>query len=65
MLDGIDYGLVLTILAIVGLLAMSGFFSGSETALTAASDARMHQLENEGLKRRAIRQAGDDKAEDG
>ncbi len=54
MLDGIDYGLVLTILAIVGLLAMSGFFSGSETALTAASDARMHQLENEGHQGAAL-----------
>jgi len=31
--------------AIVGLIVSSGFFSGSETALTAASRARMHQLE--------------------
>lgn len=31
-------------LAIVVLLALSGFFSGSETALTGASKARMHQL---------------------
>jgi Mg2+/Co2+ transporter CorB len=30
---------------------MSAFFSGSETALTAASRARMHQLEKEGDKR--------------
>lgn len=35
------------------LLCMSGFFSGSETALTAASRARMHQLEKEGDKRAA------------
>jgi Mg2+/Co2+ transporter CorB len=41
------------ILAIVVLLGMSGFFSGSETALTAASRARMHQLEKEGDKRAA------------
>ena len=41
------------IIAIVVLLAMSGFFSGSETALTAASRARMHQLEKEGDKRAA------------
>lgn len=35
------------------LLCMSGFFSGSETALTAASRARMHSLEREGDKRAA------------
>lgn len=36
---------------IVVLLLLSGFFSGSETALTAASRPRMHQLENDGNKR--------------
>jgi len=30
---------------------LSAFFSGSETALTAASHARMHTLEKEGDKR--------------
>ncbi|MAN46431.1 MAG: HlyC/CorC family transporter [Alphaproteobacteria bacterium] len=39
------------IIAILVLLGMSAFFSGSETALTAASRARMHQLEKEGDKR--------------
>ena len=39
------------LIAIALLLLMSGFFSGSETALTAASRARMHQLEKEGDKR--------------
>lgn len=39
--------------AVVVLLAFSGFFSGSETALTAASRARMHALEKEGDKRAA------------
>ncbi|KCZ54153.1 membrane protein [Hyphomonas beringensis] len=39
------------IIAIFVLLGMSAFFSGSETALTAASRARMHQLEKEGDKR--------------
>ncbi len=38
-------GFALTILV---LLCLSAFFSGSETALTAASRARMHQLEKEG-----------------
>ena len=39
------------LIAIIFLLALSGFFSGSETALTAASRARMHQLEQDGNKR--------------
>jgi Mg2+/Co2+ transporter CorB len=43
-------GLVLTALAVLVLLVLSGFFSGSETALTAASRARMHQLERSGDK---------------
>ena len=42
-----------TIVFIIILLMMSGFFSGSETALTAASRARMHQLEKSGDKRAA------------
>ncbi|PKP81259.1 MAG: hypothetical protein CVT79_11410 [Alphaproteobacteria bacterium HGW-Alphaproteobacteria-18] len=37
--------------AIVILLMISAFFSGSETALTAASRARMHALERDGDKR--------------
>lgn len=44
----------LTILAIVALIALSGFFSGSETALTAASRARMHSLENNGDVRAGV-----------
>ncbi len=42
---------MLTGLAIIILIMMSGFFSGSETALTAASRARMHQLAREGNRR--------------
>ncbi|KCZ91715.1 HlyC/CorC family transporter [Hyphomonas johnsonii] len=41
------------IIAILVLLGLSAFFSGSETALTAASRARMHQLEKEGDRRAA------------
>jgi Mg2+/Co2+ transporter CorB len=41
----------LTILAILCLIGVSGFFSGSETALTAASRARMHSLETSGETR--------------
>jgi Mg2+/Co2+ transporter CorB len=40
--------------AIVGLIIISAFFSGSETALTAASKARMHALEQDGNKRAHI-----------
>ncbi|MBO0346627.1 HlyC/CorC family transporter [Roseibium limicola] len=41
----------LAIAAIIILLILSGFFSGSETALTAASRARMHHMEKNGDKR--------------
>lgn len=44
----------LTSAGILLLLAMSFFFSGSETALTAASRARMHQLARSGDKRAAL-----------
>jgi Mg2+/Co2+ transporter CorB len=43
--------LLLTAGAILLLLILSGFFSGSETALTAASRSRMHQLAKQGNKR--------------
>src|SRR3954471_11291514 len=42
--------LILFSIVIVVLVGMSGFFSGSETALTAVSRARMHQLEREGSR---------------
>lgn len=38
----------------VALLLLSAFFSASETALTAASRARMHRLQSEGSKRAAL-----------
>ncbi len=46
--------LVLTVLAILVLIVLSGFFSGSETAVTAASRARMHALERKGEQRAGI-----------
>jgi Mg2+/Co2+ transporter CorB len=49
-----DASLWLSLLAIVALLAMSFFFSGSETALTAASRARMHQLARNGNARATL-----------
>jgi len=39
------------VVAIFALICLSAFFSGSETALTASSRARMHQLEKAGDKR--------------
>ncbi|WP_320178398.1 HlyC/CorC family transporter [Roseovarius pacificus] len=46
--------MVMTLLAIFFLLLLSAFFSGSETALTAASRPMMHQLEQTGDKRAGI-----------
>ena len=46
-----ETALLIPILAIVALLVLSAFFSGSETALTAASRARLHHLEREGNRR--------------
>ena len=43
-----------TTFAVLALLGLSGFFSGSETALTAASRARMHHLESNGDRRAAL-----------
>lgn len=40
--------------AIAVLILMSAFFSGSETALTAASKARLHAMEKEGNRRAAL-----------
>lgn len=51
-LTGSDIGL--TMLGILALLFLSGFFSGSETALTATSKARMLQMEKDGKKRASI-----------
>jgi Mg2+/Co2+ transporter CorB len=42
------------IIAIVALVTASAFFSGSETALTAASRARMHSLSNQGDARAGV-----------
>ncbi len=45
--------MLITAGSIVFLLMLSAFFSGSETALTATSRARMHKLESDGNKRAA------------
>jgi len=46
-----DLEILLSIAAIAILLFLSAFFSGSETALTAASRAQMHSLQRDGNKR--------------
>ncbi len=46
-----DLNLAFSLAAILALLILSGFFSGSETAMTAASRARMHQLARDGSTR--------------
>ena len=52
----------ITIGAIGLLIALSGFFSGSETALTAASRPRMHHLAGAGDRRaRAVARLSDDR----
>ncbi len=43
-----EIGLLLPIIAIIVLLVLSAFFSGSETAFTAASRVRLHAHEKEG-----------------
>ncbi len=57
-------GIEITLLALIVilLLLLSGFFSGSETALTAISRARIHALEKEGNRRASfVRRLRDDK----
>jgi Mg2+/Co2+ transporter CorB len=43
-----------SIIAVFILIGLSGFFAGSETALTAVSKARMHTLAKEGNKRAGL-----------
>ncbi|MBV1865919.1 MAG: HlyC/CorC family transporter [Rhodobacteraceae bacterium] len=54
---GFDWGFWLTLGAIVLLLVISAFFSGSETALTAASRGKLHAMADRGSNgaKRALR----------
>lgn len=47
----IDFSILTIILVLVLLLALSGFFSASETGLTGSSKARLHLLSQRGNKR--------------
>ena len=49
-----DIDLILSIVSVVVLLVLSAFFSGSETAFTAASKVRLLAREREGNKRAAL-----------
>src|SRR3546814_15338740 len=49
-----DINLALTLAGILALLVFSAFFSGSETAMTAASRPRMHTLAQDGNRRAAL-----------
>jgi Mg2+/Co2+ transporter CorB len=49
-----EIGILFTVLIILVLLALSGFFSGSETALTAASTVRLTSKAKAGNKRAAL-----------
>ncbi len=53
-LSTIDWGFWLSVVAILFLLLLSAFFSGSETALTAVSRPRMHHLARRGDRRAAM-----------
>jgi Mg2+/Co2+ transporter CorB len=53
-ITGTQETLIIGFLVITFLLFLSAFFSGSETALTAASDARLHQLSLQGNRRASI-----------
>lgn len=55
-MHGVDVGLekgdiFIAVIVVLLCVVLSGYFSASETALTAASHARMHALEKEGDKR--------------
>ncbi|HOO50103.1 MAG TPA: CNNM domain-containing protein, partial [Alphaproteobacteria bacterium] len=47
-------GIIISLVVIFFLLILSAFFSGSETALTAVSSARMHSAEKDGDKKAAL-----------
>ncbi len=49
-----EVGILIATVAIIVLLFFSAFFSGSETALTAASKARLHTREKQGSRRAAM-----------
>jgi Mg2+/Co2+ transporter CorB len=50
----VEIAAIATLAGIFVLLLLSAFFSGSETALTAASRPRMHQLERKGQRRAGL-----------
>lgn len=61
---GIDLEFWLTLVSILGLLVISAFFSGSETALTAASRGKLHAMADKGSKgaKRALKLTEDNES---
>lgn len=53
-ITSIDWSLWGPLLSILLLIGLSGFFSSSETALTAVSRARMHSMDKDGDKRAGV-----------
>ena len=60
----VDLEIWLTIGAVLALIALSAFFSGSETALTAVSRPRMHHLARKGNARAGVVRRLSDRKED-
>lgn len=60
----VDLEIWLTIGAVIGLIMLSAFFSGSETALTAVSRPRMHHLARKGDARAGVVRRLSDRKED-
>jgi Mg2+/Co2+ transporter CorB len=60
----VDLEIWLTIGAVLALIALSAFFSGSETALTAVSRPRMHHLARKGNTRAGVVRRLSDRKED-
>jgi Mg2+/Co2+ transporter CorB len=61
---GVGLEIWLTIGAVIALIALSAFFSGSETALTAVSRPRMHHLARKGNVRAGVVRRLSDRKED-
>ena len=60
----VDIEIWLTIGAVIALIMLSAFFSGSETALTAVSRPRMHHLARKGDTRAGVVRNLSDRKED-
>ena len=46
--------LIIALVSIILLIVFSGFFSGSETSLTATSASNMHKMSKEGIEKAGL-----------